>query len=272
MSKHPIQLLVFGAFGISLFTSVPALAQYSSGDVVVPTTNGGVGGSTDSSVYSGDRYPSGGSTSSTSSTIYTNTNARFSCQLVNGQNTVMYQPQSQPGQFFAWATPRTLGGGWDTARRCQTIAQRLESYRNDGLLDLQTTVMNGENVVCVTTEANSACRIVLTVPREKDPNYVLSSVFQNLSSADNGQQTTAVNTYRDRGGYQINQIYRTIVGGNNTRNSTNNRSTKSTIALKPFLDRADGGTGQGLRNPVRIGRQPIKQQSGARLNPDKFKR
>lgn len=269
MSKHPIKFLVFGAFGLSLFAgSLPALAQYSggNGDVVVPTTGSGgsVGGSTDSSVYSGDRYPSGGSV---------NTSARFVCQQFNGQNTVMYQPQSQPGQYFAWATPRTLGGGWDTARRCQTIAQRLESYRNDGLLELQTSVMNGENVVCVTTEANSACRIVFTVPRDKDPYIVRNSVFENLASADDGQQTTAINTYRDRNGNQIDQIYRTIVGGNNGRSISNNRSTKSPIALKPFLDRADGGTGQGLRNGAKIGRQPnTRQQPGARLNPNRFKR
>lgn len=259
MYKQPIKLLVFGAFGLSLFAgSSPANAQYNgNGDVVVPTTGGSVGGSRDSSVYTGDRYPSGGSV---------NTSTRFVCQQFNGQNTVMYQPQSQPGQYFAWATPRTLGGGWDTARRCQTIAQRLESYRGDGLLELQTSVMNGENVVCVTTEANSACRIVFTVPRDKDPYIVRNSVFENLASADDGQQTTSVNTYRDRNGNQIEQIYRTIVGGNN------NRSAKSPIALKPFLDKADGGTGQGLRNGTRIGRQPNRQQPGARLNPNRFKR
>jgi Circadian oscillating protein COP23 len=255
MSKHRIKLLVFGAFGISLLASgLPAQAQ--SGGVVVPTTSGG-GRSTDSSIYSGDRYPSGGSTA--------NSNARFVCQ----QNTVMYQPQSQPGQYFAWATPQTLGGGWDAARRCNTIAQRLESYRGDGLLELQTSVMNGENVVCVTTEANSSCRIVFTVPRDKDPYIVRNSVFENLASADDGQQTTSVNTYRDRNGNQIEQTLRTIVGGNS---ANINRSSKSPIALKPFLDRADGGTGQGLRNGVRAGRQQNRNQPGARLNPNRFKK
>ncbi|MBF2063707.1 MAG: hypothetical protein IGS39_04665 [Calothrix sp. C42_A2020_038] len=262
MSKHPIKLLVFGAFGLSLFlSSSPANAQFS-GDVVVPTIPDS-GTSNDSTIYSGDRFPSGGSV---------NTNARFVCQQLNGQYTVMYQPQSQPGQFFAWATPRTLGGGWDTARRCQAIAQRLESYRGDGLLELQTSVMNGENIVCVTTEVNPACRIVFTVPREKDPYIVRNSVFENLASADDGLQTTAVNTYRDRNGNQINQIYRTIVGGNNGRNISNSRSAKSPIKLKPFLDKADGGTGQGLRNGVRVNRQPARQQPGARLDPNRFKR
>jgi hypothetical protein len=108
----------------------------------------------------------------------------------------------------------------------------------------------------------------LTVPRDKDPYTVLNSVFQNLASADDGQQTTAVNTYRDRNGNQIEQIYRTIVGGNNNRS----RRAKSQIALKPFLDRADGGTGQGLRNGVKIGRQQNRQQPGTRLNPNSFRK
>ncbi len=85
---------------------------------------------------------------------------RFFCQSYNGQYTVMYQPQSQPGQYFAWAAPAALGGGWDPLRRCETIASRLEIYRPDGLQELQTGVQNNENVVCVTTEADPSCRLV----------------------------------------------------------------------------------------------------------------
>jgi len=33
------------------------------------------------------------------------------CEFVNGQYTVMYQPESQPNQSFPWATP-ALGDGW----------------------------------------------------------------------------------------------------------------------------------------------------------------
>ena len=261
MSLQPVKFLLFGSLGLSLFLGNSiAIAQStynSNGDVVVPTTSNG--GSTGSTVSTGDRYPSG-----SSSSVGVDSNARFSCQQYNGQYTVMYSPQSQPGQAFAWANPRSLGGGWDTARRCNTIAQRLETYRRDGLLELQTSVENGQNVVCVTTEANPACRIVLTVPPEKDPYTIRNSVFENLASADNGQQTFGVNTYRSQGVNNIGQIYRTVTGsGNNTRSS-------NPISLKPFLDRADGGTATSMRNGVRI-RQQSKPQSGARLQPGKFR-
>ncbi len=263
MSLQPVKLLLFGSLGLSLFLGNSiAQAQYTSnanGDVVVPTTSNG--GSTDSTISTGDRYPSGGSSS-----VGVDTNARFLCQQYNGQYTVMYSPQSQPGQAFAWANPRSLGGGWDTARRCNTIAQRLETYRRDGLLELQTNVENGQNVVCVTTEANPACRIVLTVPPEKDPYTIRNSVFQNLASADNGQQTYGVSTYRSQSNNQIGQIYRTVTGS-----SINTRSAKSPISLKPFLDKADGGTATSLRNGVRINRPQSKPQSGARLKPGNFR-
>ena len=119
MSLQPVKFLLFASLGLSLFLGNSiAQAQYTSnsnGDVIVPTTsNGGSTGSTGSSstVSSGDRYPSG------SSSVGVDSNARFSCQQYNGQYTVMYNPQSQPGQGFAWANPRSLGNGWDTARRC----------------------------------------------------------------------------------------------------------------------------------------------------------
>ncbi|BAZ37753.1 hypothetical protein NIES4101_36760 [Calothrix sp. NIES-4101] len=255
---RPINLLLFASLGFSLLGNSVAQAQYrGDNDVVVPTTSNG--GSTDSTISSGNRYPSGGSTA--------DSNARFFCQQQNGQYTVMYQPQSQLGKGFAWANPRSMGGGWDMARRCNTIAQRLESYRRDGLLELQTGIENGQNIVCVTTEANPACRIVFTVPPEKDPYFVRNSVFQNLAAADNGEQTYGVNTYtsRTRGGDAVEQIYNTVTGRNNRS------SAKSPISLKPFLDKADRGTGTQLKNGVSINRQPAKNQAGVRLNPGKFR-
>ncbi len=262
---RPINLLLFASLGLSLLGNSVAQAQYTSrgnDDVVVPTTsNGGSNGSsTDSTISSGNRYPSGGNT--------TDANAKFVCQQDNNsQYTVMYQPQSQPGKGFAWANPRSMGGGWDMARRCNTIAQRLESYRRDGLLELQTGVKKGQNIVCVTTEANPACRIVFTVPPEKDPYIVRNSVFQNLAAADNGEQTFGVNTYtsRGRGGNEVEQIYNTVTGRNNRS------SSKAPISLKPFLDKADRGTGSNLKNGVSIRRQPAKTQTGSRLNPGRFR-
>jgi Circadian oscillating protein COP23 len=262
MTSQPLKLLFLSGLGLSLlFGNTAAFAQVDDGAVVVPTEPSG---------SSGSSIPvDTGSPTSSSGTVVGG--SRFVCQNYNGQYTVMYQPQSQPGQFFAWAAPTRLGGDWDPYKRCVTIAQRLEQYRPDGLQELQTGFLNNENIVCVTTEANPSCRIVLTVPRDKDPYVVRNSIFQNLVSADDGQQTTAVNTYRNnRGGVdEIYNIGRTILGSGNSQARS---SSRSGIDLKPFLDRKDGGTGTKLRNGVAIRRStPSRSQVRTRLNPGNFR-
>lgn len=200
-------------------------------------------------------------TTSPSSNESTVDQTRFDCQIINGQHTVMYYPQSQPGQSYAWATPTTLGGGWSADRRCAEISRRLESYRPDGLLEMQTAVENGYNTVCVTTQRNSTCRIVLTVPPGQDPIATRDSVFSNLTVADSGQQTQAVNTFTGREQDNIlNQIGEAL---NLPSMSGRSITSGSSINLRPFLDQADGGTGARLQN----GTQPSSPQ----LNPANFR-
>jgi len=183
---------------------------------------------------------------------------------MNRQYTVMYHPQSQPNQSYPWAIPATLGGGWNSERRCNEISRRLESYRPDGLLELRTAVENNYNTVCVTTQKSpQECQIVFTVPPGKDPMSIRDSVFQNLTTADSGQQTEGVNTFT--GGQpsgEIGSLYnlgQSILGGGN-----NHRVASNSINLRPFLDRADGGTGTRLQGGVAT-------QTNPRLNPNKFR-
>jgi len=272
MSSRTLKLLFLGSIGFSLFLgNSAAFAQggLSSGDVVVPTEPGNGSSTTTTTTNTGIGTSTTRTTTRNSTTVTSGT--RFSCQFYNGQYTVMYQPESRQGEYFAWAIPRTLGGGWDTQKRCQTIAQRLESYRPDGLVDLQTGTENGLNTLCVTTESNPSCRIVLTVPPEKDPYAVRSSVFQNLTAADNGQQTVGVNTFTGSGSgsNSLDQIYnsgRSVFNGGKQPVS----SSKDPINLKPFLDRADRGTGTKLNNGVALRRQS-QPQTGYRLDPSKFR-
>lgn len=268
MLSQPLKFLFLSGLGLSLvFGHSAAFAQVrgGSGDIVVPTSPAGNGRTSTTTRTTGP-----GSTSTTTTT--TNTSSpidsanRFSCQFYNGQYTVMYQPESQPGQYFAWATPRTLGDGWNAQKRCDTIAQRLESYRPDGLVELKTAVENRENILCVTTEANPYCRIVLTVPGNQDPYAVRNSVFQNLATADSGQQTFGVNTYTNNND-ELSNLGRTIFGGGKKPSAS-----KDPINLKPFLDRSDRGTGGKLTNGVSLGRQQSQPQTGYRLDPKKFRR
>lgn len=197
--------------------------------------------------------------------LETDSDPRFSCQMVDGEYTVVYYPQSQPDQAYPWAKPTELGGGWTPERRCNEISRRLEFYRPDGLVEMQTAVENGYNTVCVTTQQVPTCRIVLTVPPGQDPVLTRDRVFENLAVADQGQQTDAVNALTgDRGGGVLNQIGEALnidLPSMTGRRSSNSRS--GGINLRPFLDPADGGTGAMLRNS--------SAPSAPRLNPDNFR-
>ncbi len=198
-----------------------------------------------------------------------NKNARFSCQVRDGQYIVVYQPKSQPQKYFPWAAPSTMGDGWSPERRCNEISRRLELYRPDGLLELKTSTENGYNVICTTTDKNSACRIVLTVPNGQDAIATRDRVFGNLTTADSGQQTTAVNTYRggDRTlsditgnlglGIDLSGINGVLGSVLSPSRPTSNARSRN-LYLKPFLDPSDGGTGSFA-------------DSGRKLNPDNFR-
>ncbi|WP_026736542.1 COP23 domain-containing protein [Fischerella sp. PCC 9605] len=278
MSSRTLKFLLLSSLGLSLFVGNSAvLAQNRSGDVVVPTVPDNGTSSTTRSTTRTSTTTNGRTTSTNNSSTTVTSATRFVCENYDGQYTVMYQPESQPGRYFPWATPKRLGGGWDEYKRCATIAQRLETYRPDGLIELRTATENGYNTLCVTSEANPSCRIVLTVPPGYDPYNVRNSVFQNLIAADSGEQTIGVNTYTSsNNGSGIEQIYnmgRTILGGSNSNNRTTSTS-KNPINLKPFLDAKDGGTGSELKKGVAISpkSQPqSKPESATRLNPNKFR-
>lgn len=186
---------------------------------------------------------------------------RFACQLDSGQYKVMYNPESRPGELFPWAVPSAMGGGWTSERRCVEISRRLEEYRPDGLLEMRTSVENSYNTVCATTQSNSTCRIIFTVPPGQDPAATRDQVFQNLTTADSGQQTQGINTFVDRG--QETNWLGQIVEGLSTLGEPR-ANTSDAINLKPFLDPADGGTGTALT-------QGVPARPDPQLNPDQFR-
>jgi hypothetical protein len=252
MSLQPSVRIAVGLFSTIVgFAATPAMAQ-SISSTTVPTTD--VVLPTDGSIPSGNPSvtPSGANRPIPSTGNVPLNAVRFSAQLNNGQYSVMYQPESQPGKAFVWAVPQQMGGGWTPEKRSREIAARLELYRPDGLVEMRTGVENGYNTVCVTTDIVPTCRIVFTVPKGQDPVATRDGVFQNLAIADSGQRTTGVFTLQDQSGDQLlNQIGGALnvnLGGLfGTSKATSAAPARSNgIALKPFLDRADGGTGAQL--------------------------
>lgn len=198
-----------------------------------------------------------------------NADTRFNCELVNGEYTVMYYPESRPDQGYAWAIPSELGGGWTPQKRCNAITDRFESYRDDGLLELTTGTENGYDTICVTTQVDPTdCRLVLTVPPGQDPQLTRDLIFDNLLVADDGGSTQGVYTFGDRqgGGSDIlGEIGKVINGGSSNRNNSR-KSSPEDINLKPFLDPADGGTGQYLKSNA-----AAPAPSSSERKPDLFK-
>ncbi len=203
-----------------------------------------------------------GSTSTTRNSLDT----RFGCELVNGEYTVMYYPESQPNTSYPWAVPSQLGSGWSPQRRCNEISRRLESYREDGLLEMTTGTENGYNTVCVTTQIDPTdCRIVLTVPPGQDPQLTRDLIFENLLIADDGLQTQGVYTYGEQGNSNniLNDIGN-ILGGKKKGNS------RDGINLRPFLDPQDGGTGAQLNKSQSRGSNSINNR-GSNQKPAIFR-
>lgn len=193
---------------------------------------------------------------------------RFSCALVDGEYTVMYHPQSQPGQSYAWATPTELGSGWTPERRCNEIARRLELYRPDGLVELGTSVENEYDIICVTTQDDPSCRIVLTVPPGQDPQQTRDLVFDNIVTADSGRSTAAVSALRANGA-DLDTIEDLLGIDLSDLEDLDDLSgldlgTRSRINLQPFLDATDGGTGEMLQDGISTPGNP-------KLNPDNFR-
>ena len=175
---------------------------------------------------------------------------RFTCELNNGEHTVTYYPESQPEQGYPWAIPSELGNGWTPEKRCNEITRRFEEHRQDGLLELSIGTENGYDTICVTTQADpSDCRLILTVPPGQDPQLTRDLIFDNLIVADDGQQTQGVYTFGDgrSQGDLVGEVGK-VIGGISGKSNSNRRSSPENINLKPFLDPADGGTGQYFRN------------------------
>lgn len=195
---------------------------------------------------------------------------RFRCVSDLGRPTVMYLPESQPGEMFAWAVPQPMGGGWTSQARCDEISRRLETYRADGLLELTTGRENGYDTVCVLTEAKSNCQIVFTVPPGQDPIATRNSVFDNLLTADEGIQTQGVTTFAGTSSNNdiLGQLQGMLLGGDRPVAATG-MNKRDGINLKPFLDPADGGT--LTESEAAPQNSSTQRKSPFLLNPDLFR-
>ena len=192
---------------------------------------------------------------------------RFDCQYHEGRYKVMYRPQSQSMQPYPWAIPSNMGDGWTAERRCNEISRRLEMYRPDGLLELRNGQENNYDTICVTTEVDPGCRIVLTVPPGKDPEITRDQIFQTLVAAEEGQYSQGVNAFT--GGSGISNPLGQLLNGTIPQMGQPSSPRSNGINLRPFLAPADGGTGEKLETtPSNSNARPSNSRT---LNPNLFR-
>jgi len=110
--------------------------------------------------------------------------SRFYCALQVDPNrggevwTVMYYRNNQVKPWLRMV--RKMGGDWDTQRRREEIARRLDLYRQDGLISLEyRTDPNTprQYVICAKTKiSGDRCPLVLTLMPDDDPYEALREV------------------------------------------------------------------------------------------------
>jgi hypothetical protein len=120
--------------------------------------------------------------------------SQFSCQM---------QPYQNEGQV--WTVVRhdgrtvlpwmrminEFGGGWNSAKRCEEIANRLELFRKDGLIALEyrsDAKTPNQYVICAKTKKSlDNCPLLVTLNPKEEPYKVFSqtlSALQNNSYVD----------------------------------------------------------------------------------------
>jgi hypothetical protein len=92
--------------------------------------------------------------------------------------TVMYKHDNGSKPWLRMV--KTMGDGWDLEKRCNAIAERLERYREDKLLELDYRADPNtpkQSVICAKTKLSSGnCPLILTLLPDDDPYKALHAV------------------------------------------------------------------------------------------------
>lgn len=102
----------------------------------------------------------------------------FWCDGSSGIPTTVYQ-NSQGGRepWIEWVSNYFSGSGYDPMSRCEEVSARLENYRRRRMLNFITVGrMNGQNVICSASLANSRCEgLIYTLKPGQDAIQTLDN-------------------------------------------------------------------------------------------------
>ena len=131
-------------------------------------------------------------------TLFGGKNDRFSCQLlpdtINGGEIWTVYYHSDKGQQPWLKMVNTFGEDWNTQKRCETISDRLEGFRKDGLIGLD--YRNDPNtptqaVICAKTKlSGNNCALVVTLKPFADGYASLRDMTEALRNGGSVEQGT----------------------------------------------------------------------------------
>jgi len=121
---------------------------------------------------------------------------RFSCALQpdtqNGGEvwTVMYRNDQGKKPWLRMVN--TFGDDWDTQKRCDVIAQRLEDFRQDGLIGLSyrsDPKTPSQSVICAITKRDrNNCNLLVTLKVSADGYDSLRRITEALKNGNTVEQ------------------------------------------------------------------------------------
>ena len=72
---------------------------------------------------------------------------------------------SENGRFYFWLRLKPIGINYPSDQRAKEVADRLDQYRKEKMLNLAWGTLNKEQIICAYTEKKrSQCQLVVTVP------------------------------------------------------------------------------------------------------------
>ncbi|MBD1921925.1 hypothetical protein H6F77_12595 [Microcoleus sp. FACHB-831] len=130
--------------------------------------------------------------------LFAGQNDRFSCQLRYYDEerreipTVMYHNDKGTQPWLRMVN--TFGEDWTTPKRCETIADRLESFRKDGLRELTYRTDSNtptQSVICAKTKSSgNNCELLVTLTRDANAYESLKKMTEAMKNGNTVDQSS----------------------------------------------------------------------------------
>ncbi|KAB8330989.1 hypothetical protein SD80_025810 [Scytonema tolypothrichoides VB-61278] len=115
-------------------------------------------------------------------------NATFRCGKTNGVPTTFVRTQDGKNlPMIRWVSDIFRGTKLTPQHRCQEVSRRFQSnYDNGTLRYIKAGMLNGQAVVCATTQKDAACsdkNLLFTLGRGSDPDATVRKLFDRRALA-----------------------------------------------------------------------------------------